>query len=404
MLNLVVVGASYRCYDMFVRKFYDGYTDKVKLLGICDTNYKRTKFFQDKLDKNIKHYDDFDKMITELAPDAVLVTTIDKVHHEYIIKALDAGLDVYSEKPITIDEEKCRLIREAEKRSGKNVKVTFNCRFMPYFAKVKELLMADVIGKPLMINYEYTLNKCHGGDYFKRWHRFMENSGGMMIHKATHHFDMVTWLIDDAPLTISAEGARLYYGNDDRPHGDRCSSCELKDECLSYGKISEDEEMKELYFVPEDVDGYQRDHCVFKNDTDIYDSMSVSVRYEKGALLTYSLNLYSTNEGYTISIVGTKGRLEASNFFGDDENSEIKITDNYGKTEIVKIPKLIEFHGGGDLKMLSMLFGDEKIEDSLNQCADSFDGFKSVLMGVGANRSIKEGRRINVKEILDQLK
>ena len=54
--------------------------------------------------------------------------------------------------------------------------------------------------------------------------------------------------------------------------------------------------------------------------------------------------------------------------------------------------------------MLSMLFGDENIEDTLNQCADSFDGFKSVMIGVGANRSIKEGRRINLKEILDQLK
>jgi predicted dehydrogenase len=326
------------------------------------------------------------------------------LHHEFIIKALDAGLEVYSEKPITVDEEKCRLIRDAEKRSGKNVKVTFNCRFMPYFAKVKELLMADVIGKPLTINYEYTLNKRHGGDYFKRWHRFMENSGGMMVHKATHHFDIVNWLIDDSPLSVCAEGSRLYYGNDDRPHGERCSSCQYKNDCLSYGNLAEDEEMKELYFIPEEVDGYQRDHCVFKNDTDIYDAMSVSVKYEKGAILTYSLNLFSTGEGYTISIVGEKGRLEASNFFGDEENSEIKIAYNNGKTEIIKITKLIKFHGGGDLKMLSMLFGDENIEDTLNQCADSFDGFKSVMIGVGANRSIKEGRRVNLKEILDQLK
>ena len=119
---------------------------------------------------------------------------------------------------------------------------------------------------------------------------------------------------------------------------------------------------------------------------------------------TYSLNLFSTDEGYTISIVGDKGRIEASNFFGDDENSEIKITYNNGKTDIIKIPKLIKFHGGGDLKMLSMLFGNENVEDTLNQCADSFDGFKSVMIGVGANRSIKEGKRINLKEILDKLK
>ena len=404
MKRIAIVGAGYRCYDMFVKKLCEDYKDEVEFVAVCDTNIKRGEFFQSVIGENLKLYEDFDKMLAETEPDAVLVTTVDKVHHEYIVKTLDAGIDVYSEKPITIDQEKCKIIRDAEKRSGKKITVTFNCRFMPYFAKVKELLMTGIIGKPLTVNYEYTLNKVHGGDYFKRWHRFMENSGGMMVHKATHHFDIVNWLLDDEPISVTAEGSRLYYGNESHPHGERCGSCEFKSKCLSYDDLSVYPEMKELYFTPEQVDGYQRDHCVFKGDTDIYDAMSVSVKYAKGAILTYSLNLFNTDEGYTMSIVGTEGRLEASTFFGDEEKDVIKITLNDKTKKTIELPKIISYHGGGDLKMLSMLFGSKKIEDTLEQCADSFDGFKSVIIGIAANKSIKEGRRINVKEILDELR
>ena len=58
---------------------------------------------------------------------------------------------------------------------------------------------------------------------------------------------------------------------------------------------------------------------------------------------------------------------------------------------------------GGDDKMFSMLFGGVK-DDPLGQCADSFDGIKSAMVGIAANRSIKEGRSVNVAEILKELR
>lgn len=403
MKRICIVGAGYRGYHMFAKNIKENFAGEVKFVGVCDPNKKRSQYYIDTIDNDMKLYTDFDLMIDQLKPDAVIVTTVDGVHHDYIIRALKKGCDVFSEKPITVDEEKCMLIRQAEKESGKKVTVTFNCRFMPYVVKIKELLLSGIIGKPLTLNYEYTLNKVHGGDYFKRWHRFMENSGGMMVHKATHHFDIVNWLLDDDPVSVSAHGARLYFGNESVPHGERCSTCEHASTCLSYENLISQEEEYNLYFATESEDGYVRDHCVFKGDTDIYDCMSVTVEYAKGALLTYSLTLFSTAEGYTLNIVGDKGRLEASTFFGDDNTDVINITLNDGTKKVVSFEKAGGTHAGGDIRMLKMLFGKEKIEDTLLQCAGSFDGIKSAMIGICANQSIKEKTKINLKEKLDKI-
>ena len=93
-------------------------------------------------------------MMKETKPDAAIITTVDRFHHEYIIKTLEYGCDAITEKPMTIDEEKCNAILEAEKRTGKKVIVTFNYRFAPYVTRVKELIKEGAIGK-CSVDFEY---------------------------------------------------------------------------------------------------------------------------------------------------------------------------------------------------------------------------------------------------------
>ena len=66
----------------------------------------------------------FDKMLRETRPDAVIVTTPDAFHDDYIVRALDAGCDVITEKPMTTTAAKAQRIIDAVKRSGKKVRVT----------------------------------------------------------------------------------------------------------------------------------------------------------------------------------------------------------------------------------------------------------------------------------------
>ena len=83
----------------------------------------------------------FDDMIREQRVDTVVVTSVDRTHHRYLIRAMELGCDAITEKPMTTDQDKCQEVIDAVKRTGQNLRVTFNYRYSPRNSKVKELLM-----------------------------------------------------------------------------------------------------------------------------------------------------------------------------------------------------------------------------------------------------------------------
>ena len=142
-----------------------------------------------------------------------MVTTPDYTHADYIVEALEAGADVVVEKPLTIDAEGCRRITKAVAETGRNVVVTFNYRYSPRNSALKEIIQSGVIGKVTSIDFSWVLDTVHGADYFRRWHREKKNSGGLLIHKASHHFDLVNWWINDVPERVFASGGLKFYGD-----------------------------------------------------------------------------------------------------------------------------------------------------------------------------------------------
>ncbi len=135
-------------------------------------------------------FTNFDEMLDKAKPDVVMVTTRDSFHSQYIVRALDRGFDVMTEKPMVIDEKQCQAVLDAEKRNKKKIIVTFNYRFAPKHRTVKEILMSGEIGKVLSVDFAWYLDVYHGSDYFRRWHAYKNGGGSLWVHKATHHFDL----------------------------------------------------------------------------------------------------------------------------------------------------------------------------------------------------------------------
>ncbi len=400
----VIVGASSRCRSMFLINLVENFADTVEITGVYDPNRVRAEHFKEIAGDQMTIYDDFDKMLDAEKPDAVLVTTTDKYHHEYIIRALKKGYNAISEKPITNTYESCIEIAKAVSETGKSVATTFNCRFMPIFAKMKEIIMSGKLGNILNVNYEYFLNRSHGGDYFKRWHKLMANSGGMLVHKSTHHFDVINWFLEDEPVKVSALGNRVYYGDIAKSFGERCSTCPKGKECPSW-QTQDEEEDKVLYFNAEHLDGYIRDKCCFLPETDIYDNMSVSVQYSKGTILTYGLNLFSIKgEGWKMTVTGDKGVMVVDTFAQDvPQKHKINLYLEGGERQIVLFPIGTGTHAGGDVRLLAKLFGNDNT-DPLHQCADYMAGLVSAMIGICGNESIATGKTIDIKERIDYLK
>ena len=397
------------------------FADVGELVGICDLNQTRMNFYNAELQQTCGHRPvptyraaDFDRMIREQQPDAVIVTTIDRLHHRYICRAMELGCDAVTEKPLTIDAEKCQQIVDTVKRTGKNLTVTFNYRYSPRATKVKEVLKAGTLGDILSVHFEWLLDTNHGADYFRRWHRDKRNSGGLMVHKATHHFDLVNWFLEDEPARVSAFGDLLVYGRNGPVRGERCTTCPHYANGCRFAMVTHlDPETQStydnLYWNAESADGYLRDRCVYRPEIDIYDTMSAIVKYRGGAQLAYSLNAYSATEGYVLALVGTEGRLEARESHGGlnmrsegDANTFCIITGGKRsnmKVEEIAVPIDHTNHGGGDSRLYRHLFAGD-LDDPLNQMAGSRDGAMSCLIGIAANKSIAEGRPVAIADLL----
>ncbi len=401
MKKYVIVGTGGRGLQSYAEPLVKEYADCAELAAVCDINIKRARFVSTHLQTQIPAYTDFDQMLRDHRPDVVIVTTKDCFHERYIVAALEFGCDVITEKPMTTDDAMCARILETEKRTGHKVVVTFNCRFEPFYVRIKELIASGLLGDILSVHYEWLLDTSHGAEYFRRWHSIRANSGSLLVHKSTHHFDLANWFLDDEPVKVNAFGTRRFYGHTREKRGDRCLTCPYKRGCEFYENIdtAEGGMLKKLYKDCEDVDGYIRDRCLFADVIDIEDSVSVNVRYAKGAVMSYSLTAHSPYECMKIVLNGVNGRLEADTAFG---RQSIKFYNrkgecvNYDRTHVKPLPG---GHGGSDPALRDNLFRGYA-GDPLHQMADTRAGAMSIGIGIAANKSMAEDRAVYLSEFL----
>ncbi len=404
-MKLALVGTGVRGVNMFGRDVQRVYEGQVEFVGLCDKNEGRLNYARGYIGVDCPVYLDCDKMLAEAKPDVLIVTTMDSTHHEFIIKGLEAGINVITEKPMTTDEVKCQAILDAEKKSGKRVIVTFNYRYSPHRQKIYELLRANEIGDITSVDFHWYLNTSHGADYFRRWHRRKEFGGSLLVHKSTHHFDLLNWWLDSDPEEVFAYGSLEFYGKNGPFRADNCRSCNHKTSCDFYWDITKSKSNVDLYVNNEQYDGYHRDGCVFKEDIDIYDKMAVQIKYKNKVQVSYSLTTYSPYEGYRIAFNGTKGRVDAwikeSQPWEEKAADEIRLTKNFGKSEVITIPHGGGGHGGGDTRLKDKLFKDPAMADPWRQSAGTRDGAMSILVGIAARNSIETGMPVKVQDLVD---
>ena len=422
-----IVGVGSRS-QMYQNAIETTHKDHAELVAICDTNPGRLGLSRDLARSRgapePKAYAaaDFDRMIAETKPDFVIVTTVDGNHHEYLVRAMELGCDTITEKPMTTTAAKCQAIVDARKRTGKACRVLFNYRYSPPRTQVKDILMSGEIGDVLSVDFQWLLNTSHGADYFRRWHSHKENSGGLMVHKATHHFDLVNWWLGAVPERVTAVGKREFYtpamakrfGLEN--YHERCLTCPEKQKCGFHIDIAAQPKLKRLYLDQEKYDGYFRDRCVFRPDIDIEDTMNVVVRYDNAVTLNYSLNAFNAWEGYQIAFNGTKGRLEHSIvekiYVNGTDTVQGGITEGGVKTRVIPLRGAAQemepwvgvgSHGGGDKIMLDDIFLPTPPADKYLRAADERAGAASILIGIAANRCFETGAPVQIADLVKNL-
>jgi predicted dehydrogenase len=400
-LRLAMIGTGHRGTGMWGKDLLRDYSDNMEFVGLCDINPGRVETGKRMIGAACPTFTDFEKMMKETKPDALIVTTVDATHDKFIVRGMELGADIITEKPMTTDEKKVQLILDAEKRTGKKCRVTFNYRYSPHRAKIWELLQAGEIGDLTSIDFHWYLDTSHGADYFRRWHRLVENSGSLLLHKASHHFDLLNWWVNSDPESVYALGQLNFYGKNGPYRAENCRNCPHTGDCKFFFDIQQKQRLVDLYVANEKYDGYFRDGCVFKNDINIFDKMVAAIKYVNGVEVAYSLTAYSPYEGYRISFNGTKGKIDAwiqeSKPVNDANYDEIVLFKNFGKRQYFQIP-FGEGHGGGDRLLKDQIFLPN-VDDPLKQCASTRDGAFACLVGIAARNSIASGQVVKIADL-----
>lgn len=422
--RVAMVGTGSRGNSFWGRRIIQQYGDIIEFVGLCDHNPGRVEYARKYIGVDCPVFTNFDEMMGKVKPQLLIVTTVDATHDEFIIKGLKSGCDVLTEKPMTTDEIKCKAILDAEKASGKKVIVGFNYRYGTQFTAFKELLSANRVGPIYSVDFHWYLNTYHGADYFRRWHGYRAKGGTLLVHKATHHFDLLNWWLDSDPVEVFAYGALEHYGKNNPFRGPNCRQCGYKDKCKFYFDITKNKGMMELYVENEKYDGYIRDNCLWRESIDIFDKMAVQIKYANNVQVSYSLTTYSPYEGFSIAFNGKNGRIDSWEGipWRHDEMAnqaelhaqemaqqggetgrydEIMVSDNWGKYELVKIPQVRAGHGGGDSRLQDKIFRTPNAPDPYKHAAGTRDGAMSLLIGVAARKSIDEQRPVKISELTD---
>jgi predicted dehydrogenase len=439
-----VVGTGARA-RMYVEALASTHSDAGTVVAWCDPSPTRMSFHDEVLRRAglpaPTRYppERFAELLHEARPDAVIVTSPDATHHGYVVAALRAGRDVVVEKPLTTNVTGAQAIADAASTSDKKLMVTFNYRYSPRNTELRRLIADGTIGEVTSVHFEWLLDTVHGADYFRRWHRDKTNSGGLLVHKASHHFDLVNWWLDDVPETVFALGALSFYGAgnaDKRGLGPRpvrsTGSPGTADDPFALD-LSADDTLRRLYLEAEADDGYLRDRDVFGPGITIEDNLSVLVGYRSGTTLSYSLNAHSPWEGYRVAVNGTAGRLEldvverghvlpagAAGVVGrpavDPSVSPdhpaaatasnprpagqwLRLQRHWSLAEDLPIPDGDGPHGGGDAHLLDDVFRPGNNPDPLRRRAGLLDGLRSSGVGIAANRCLETGRPVRLSEL-----
>ncbi|MCU1406186.1 MAG: dehydrogenase [Glaciihabitans sp.] len=427
-----LIGTGSRA-QMYLQAILGEHSDVAELVAWSDTNPGRLDYYEAELvalgGTIPKRFtpEELERTIAEERIDRVIVTSPDFTHADLVSRSLLAGADVVVEKPITINVEGLAQIAAAITESGKNVVTTFNYRYSPRNSALRRLVASGAIGDVTSVHFEWVLDTVHGADYFRRWHRNKENSGGLLIHKASHHFDLVNWWINASPKRVYASGGLRFYGADNaaaRGLGERPTRETGAGDPFVLD-LAGDERLKGLYLDNEHHDGYVRDRDVFDEGITIEDNLALVVDYDSGATMSYSLNAHSPWEGYRVMVNGTEGRAElevierGAVLIGDDgtvvvdpsanpadstesllrpEGERILLQRHWEAAVEVPIPDGIGSHGGGDAYLMDHVF-NRVTEDELGRPAGYGDGVKAVSVGIAGNLSLLSGLPVQIDSL-----
>ncbi len=309
--------------------------------------------------------------------DVAVIATVDNMHYEPALKAIELGYDLLLEKPVAPTAQQCAEIAVAARKKGVKVLVCHVLRYTPFYGKVKEIVRSGALGKIISIDQVEAIGNVHFSHSYVRgnWHT-LDTSAPMLLAKSSHDLDIIQWLLDEPCTQVSSFGGLNHFTHENAPAGApaRCidGGCPVADTC-PYNSVRhylEDKTNRRRQIITNGIAAqYEatdeelalalrtRDYglCAYRANNNVADHQVVAMEFRSGATATLTVNAFNKGGRY-IRIYGTKGELMAHM-----KDTEIQVYSfETQKTTLYPVLKTEESinggHGGGDEGIVKELY------------------------------------------------
>jgi len=323
--------------------------------------------------------------------DATLVCTPDSAHREPAEAAFAAGRHCLVEKPVATRPGDARAICLAARTSGRLLHLGFVLRYDPCARRLRQLVADGAIGKPIACIAHEAVGWFHGSTYMRRWNRFRELSGDMLLHKGCHTLDIVNYIFDAFPRRVGASGGLEVF----RPRRDgaaNCSACHRQSDCIYY--TDQGPEYRERFYNTAGPQVLPDDICVYNADKDTTDTVSLLADFDNGMRLSYTMTMVSPAGERRLVLIGTEGEIRCDMSTYRIEYTPLPDRD----TEVIEVPRT---EGGGHKLHDRELLLDfiERIGRGDDPEAGIRDAYMSGAVAFAALESIETGAFVDVEPL-----
>ena len=321
-----------------------------------------------------KNYLTLGEMISNESLDLLMIGSPNHLHLEHIKEGLNAGLKIFAEKPIVVDENQTFELAKLIKEFGSNqILVGLVLRYSQHARSVRDLLNKNLIGNVVSIEAAEHIMPWHGGFFMRNWRRKEKYSGGFILEKCCHDIDFYSMIVNSRPIKVASFGGRNSFIPENQP----------KESIQEYTKYN--------------LEGWEARKEVFDSDADIVDHQVAIIEYENGATLAFHTNMRVPDEFRRFAVIGTNGMVEGDFVRGylkaHDQKNNIILDENYGAAF-----GEIKGHYGADSLMLKDI-NNHLINSKISELpVGVIDCMEAGLVAMKIDESRKTGKIIDMKE------
>lgn len=193
-------GVHFNCYKNI---------KNAEVVAVCDV---RTEMAKEKVnDEKVRIYDNMDELLANEQIDMVDICTPSYMHREMSVKAMEHGLNVLCEKPMSLNTEDTAAIIAAAEKTGKTFMTAHVLRFESPYLVLKKVIDDGKLGKLLRLDMKRISEIPRWS--WENWMRDVKKSGGTPIDLAIHDIDFVQWQFGE-PKNVSGFYHKLKNDND----------------------------------------------------------------------------------------------------------------------------------------------------------------------------------------------